>query len=131
MIKICVFSTESQSIWTKEPHAAVQVEIGSNAVLEWDYDLNGKALFFAKWGRLKKDRSWDKSYIMRGKDDLRAEAVPMFASKVQWIANATMVIMNVSLSDAGQYGCLIDLSNGDTMESFIELAVLRRFHFIT
>ena len=68
---------------------------------------------------------------MRGKGDSRAEAVAMFASKVQWIANATMVIMNVSLSDAGQYGCLIDLSNGESMESFIKLEVLRGCNFIT
>ena len=87
--------------------------------------MKGRAVFFARWGRVKGDRKWDKSYIMRGKDDLKAEVVATFASKVQWIANATMVIMNASLSDSGKYGCSIDLDNGETMESFTELEVLR------
>ena len=94
-------------------------------MLEWDYNLNGHAISFAKWGRLKKDQSWDKSYITRGKDDSVASVLPMLVSKVQWAANATMVIMNASLSDAGYYGCSIDLDDGRHMISSTELEVLR------
>ena len=96
-------------------------------MLEWDYNLNGHAISFAKWGRLKKDQSWDKSYITRGKDDSVASVLPMLVSKVQWAANATMVIMNASLSDAGYYGCSIDLDDGRHMISSTEIEVLREF----
>ena len=117
----------SQSAWIKEPPAKVQVEHGLNAVLEWDYDLNGRAISFAKWGKVEKDQSWDKSYITRGEGDSVATVLPMHKSKVQWIANATMVVMNASLSDAGYYGCSIDLSDGTHIKSSTELEVFREY----
>ena len=121
------YQTESQSVWTKTPPDVVQAQLGANVTLVWDYDLKGKTIFFAKWGKLKEDKSWDRSYIMRGKEDSEANVLPMFIGKIRWIANATMVIINASLSDIGIYGCSIDLNNGNPMTRNTQLEVFREY----
>eukprot|EP00795_Rhopilema_esculentum_P016392 gene16392-7794_t len=113
------------ALWTKVPPSIQYIEEGSNATIAWDYDLNGEVIQFAKWGKLKSDNGWDKSFIMRSFNAAKAQVVASFADKINWIANATMVIINVTVQDSGIYGCSIDLLSGRNIISSMQLNVFR------
>ena len=126
---IFLILTAPLAVWTKVPSSIQYIEEGSNATIAWDYDLNGEVIQFAKWGKLKSDNGWDKSFIMRSFNAAKAQVVASFADKINWIANATMVIINVTVQDSGNYGCSIDLLSGRNIISSMQLNVFRKqFH---
>ena len=120
------FLIAAEPRWTKEPPQNFYVEETANATFTWEYNLQGNALQFAKWGMVKEDKTWDKSFITQVANSPTADVVEKYQGKVQWKPTAVMILINVTVEESRLYGCVVNAAGGHTLDSTVRLNVFRK-----
>ena len=114
-------------VWTKHPEDNIYALIGSDASFIWDYDSKGDTLEFAKWGETEQN-AVKKFFLFIASPKANATVIASKTGKVEWLPNATMIFINVTLADNGNYGCSLDFTSGEHLFDSTTLTVVSKYN---
>ena len=110
--------------WDREPSNTTEAVEGRNATLRWDYNLDGGTLRVVEWT----DRTTGQII-----GDIRPPSGPVVFPNFrprfkisETETEATLTIINVTESDAGEYSCRVQTQYFQQIISTVRLDVLRK-----
>ena len=122
------YAVETALQWDQEPSNTTEAVEGRNVTLRWDYNLDGSTLRVVEWT----DRTTGQSI-----GEIRPPSsalvftnfIPRFnINKTE--TEATLMIINVTESDAEEYSCRVQTQDFQQISSTVRLDVLRKYRYL-
>ena len=125
MSKLYPFSAivETALRWEQEPSNTTEVVGGRNATLRWDYNLDGGTLRVVEWTERTTGQS-----IGEIRPPSSPVVFPSFRPRFMISEKATLVIINVTRNDTGEYSCRAQTQDSQTIISTVWLEVLCKYN---
>ena len=106
--------------WVQEPNNLTEVVEGENNItLMWDYNLTGDSVFQVQWFDKKRGKTIGR--LSSNNPVVFEDYKPRF--KINADEKATLIILNVTRDDTGEYRCEVQTQGGETLDSVIRLDV--------
>ena len=106
--------------WVQEPNSPTEVVEDKSITLRWDYNLTGDTVFQVQWIDKKSVKNIGR--LSSNNPVVFDDYKPRF--KINATDKATLIILNVTRNDTGEYGCEVQTQGGKMLNSVIRLDVL-------